>query len=68
LIKQVSRWLLAERKGPFRFRASDVVLWWVLISLVAISFVGDHQVISLGIAVAGGGMIGVLSVMGADPL
>jgi len=68
LLKAPGRWLLATREGPLRFRGIDVVLWWVLISLVGISFIGDHPLVALTIAITGGAMIGVLSVMGADAL
>jgi len=57
-----------SKKGLFRLRTVDVVLWWVLISLVAISFIGDHPLVALTIAITGGAMIGVLSVVGADAL
>jgi hypothetical protein len=40
----------------------------VLISFVGISFIGDHPLVALTIAITGGAMIGVLSVMGADAL
>lgn len=68
LLKQPGRWLLAVREGPFRFRGIDAVLWWVLISLLSISFVANHPLLALVGAIAGGALIGVLSVLGADPL
>ena len=62
-----SSWF-AFKDQPFRFRTIDVVLWWVLISLVAISFVGEHPMVTITLAISGGAMIGVLTVLGADPL
>jgi hypothetical protein len=56
------------KKGPFRFRLVDVVLWWVLVSLVAISLIADHPLVALTIAIMGGTMIGVLCVVGSNPL
>lgn len=40
----------------------EAILLWVLISLLAISFVGDSPLLGLGIATAGGIAIGVLLV------
>jgi hypothetical protein len=57
-----------SKKGLFRLRTVDVVLWWVLISLLSISFVANHPLPALVGAIAGGALIGVLSVLGADPL
>jgi putative inorganic carbon (HCO3(-)) transporter len=45
---------------PFRFGMGDAVLWWVLINLVAISFIGDHPYFALGFAILGGALIGIL--------
>jgi hypothetical protein len=39
----------------------EVVVWWVLISLLAISFVGDHFGWALALAIAGGALIGLLA-------
>ncbi len=36
----------------------EVLLLWVLLSLVSISFVGDHPYVALGIAILGGGYLG----------
>jgi hypothetical protein len=44
-----------------------VLLWWVLISLVAISLIAGHPMIALSTAIAGGTMIGVLCVIGSNP-
>jgi fructose-specific phosphotransferase system IIC component len=62
-----SSWFVFKDR-PLRFRTIDVVLWWVLISLVAISFVGEHPIVTIAIAITGGAMIGVLTVLDADPL
>ena len=67
LLMRAKDWLSAAGERPFRFRWMDVVLWWVMISLVSISFIADHPFLALGIAIAGGVMIGVLCVIGADP-
>ena len=57
-----------SRDLPFRFRPLDVILWWVLMSLLSISFVGAHPTVAITIAISGGALIGVLTVLGADPL
>jgi hypothetical protein len=44
-----------------------VLVWWVLISLFAISLIADHPMIALSTAIAGGTMIGVLCVIGSNP-
>jgi len=67
LIQRGSKWVLTTQKGPFRFRSADVVLWWVLVSLVAISLIADHPLVALTIAIAGGIMIGILCVLGSNP-
>jgi hypothetical protein len=36
----------------------EILLLWVLLSLVSISFVGDHPYLALGIAILGGGHLG----------
>jgi hypothetical protein len=59
--------LLLSLKRSGTFRLIDVLLWWVLISLVAISLVADHPMIALSIALAGGTMIGILCVIGSSP-
>jgi putative inorganic carbon (HCO3(-)) transporter len=51
-----------------RWRVLEVMLTWILLSLVAISFVGDYPYVSLGIAVVGGIYLGFLSVPGVDLL
>lgn len=45
-----------------RWRIAEVMVTWVLIALVAISFVGDHPYWALAIAAAGGIYIGFLAV------
>lgn len=45
-----------------RWRVAEVMLTWVLISLVSISFVGDYPHWALAIAAAGGIYIGFLAV------
>ena len=67
LLKGAAGWLVAAPKGPFRFRVVDVVLWWILISLVSITFIADHPAVALTIAISGGAMIGVLCVIGSRP-
>ena len=47
-----------------RWRTFEVLLTWVLLSLVSISFVGDYPYVSLAIALAGGVYLGYLSVPG----
>jgi putative inorganic carbon (HCO3(-)) transporter len=54
------------QRRPFRFSAVDGVLWWVLISLVAISFIGNHPYLALSIAVVGGALVGVLTTINAN--
>jgi hypothetical protein len=66
MLKRAGKWLVAAQKGPFRFRLVDVVLWWVLVSLVAISVIAEHPLVALTAAIAGGTMIGVLCVVGSD--
>lgn len=64
----VARWLVTAPDTSFRFRVVDVVLWWILVSLVAISLISDHPFVALTIAISGGTMIGVLCVIGSKPL
>jgi hypothetical protein len=45
-----------------RWRVVEVLLTWVLVSLVAISFVGDYPYWALGFAAAGGIYVGLLAV------
>ncbi|MEJ2080449.1 MAG: O-antigen ligase family protein [Acidobacteriota bacterium] len=45
-----------------RWRVVELLLTWVLISLVSISFVGDHPFWALAIAAAGGIYIGFLAI------
>lgn len=59
--------LLRSLKRNGTFRLIDVLLWWVLISLVAISLIANHPMIALSTAIAGGTMIGVLCVIGSNP-
>jgi putative inorganic carbon (HCO3(-)) transporter len=42
-------------------RRWEIAVWWVLLSLLAISFVGDHPYIALAIAIAGGAALGTLA-------
>ncbi len=49
-----------------RWRVFEVMLTWVLLSLVAISFVGDYPYPSLAIALVGGVYLGFLSVPSVD--
>jgi len=48
------------RPPEFRRQAKwwEIVLLWVLLSLVSISFVGDHPYLALAIAVLGGVYLG----------
>ena len=59
--------LLRSFKRNGTFRLIDVLVWWVLISLFAISLIADHPMIALSTAIAGGTMIGVLCVIGSNP-
>ncbi len=67
IVHEVMKWFMSGPGGPFRFRAGSAILWWVLVSLCAISFVGNHPIVGLCIAVSGGIVIGVLLVIGAEP-
>jgi len=52
-------------RGPSdlgRWRLAEIFLSWILLSLVAISFVGDYPYLSLGIALLGGFYLGYLAV------
>jgi putative inorganic carbon (HCO3(-)) transporter len=42
-------------------RRWEIVVWWVLLSLLAISFVGDHPYWALAVAIAGGAALGTLA-------
>jgi putative inorganic carbon (hco3(-)) transporter len=48
----------------FRFRFSNVMLWWLGIAVLAISFIAGHPFIALTIAVTGGGALGIACVLG----
>ena len=50
-----------------RWRVVEVLITWILIALVAISFVGDHPYWALGIAGAGGIYIGFLAIPSFTP-
>ena len=67
LFTRAARWLPAAPEKPFRFRTIDVALWWILISLAAISLITDHPYLALTIAMSGGTMIGILRVVGSNP-
>jgi hypothetical protein len=49
----------AERRSVLK--RWEVLVWWVLVSLLAISFVGDHFGWALALAIAGGALIGLLA-------
>lgn len=66
-LTRAAKWLPAPLEKPFRFRTIDVVLWWILISLAAISLIADHPYVALTIAISGGTMIGILRVVGSNP-
>ncbi len=66
--KRVAGWLVGAPDRSFRFRMTDMGLWWVLISLLSISLIADHPHVALTIAILGGTIIGVLCVMGSKPL
>jgi putative inorganic carbon (HCO3(-)) transporter len=51
---------------PFRFGTVDGLLWWMFISLVAISFIGDHPYLALSTAILGGSLVGVLTTIYAN--
>jgi hypothetical protein len=68
LVRRAVRWLVGVPGTPFRFRVWDVVCWWLLVSLVSISFVAEHPLVALTIAISGGALIGVLCVVGWKPL
>jgi hypothetical protein len=41
----------------------EAILLWLLVSLLAISFVGDHPLLGLAIAIVGGVVLGILLVV-----
>lgn len=49
----------AKPMRGLRVTSRDVVLLWLLASLVAIAFVGDEALLGVGLAVVGGGVVGV---------
>ncbi len=64
LLHKVLRWFRANSQESLRFKAGSVFVWWVLVSLLAISFVGHHPIVTMSIAILGGASIGVLAVLG----
>jgi putative inorganic carbon (hco3(-)) transporter len=48
----------------FRFRFWNALLWWLVISILAISFVAGHPYLALTIAVIGGIALGIECVLG----
>jgi hypothetical protein len=68
LVRPGVRLLVGAPGTPFRFRVWDLVCWWLLISLVSISFVAEHPFVALTITISGGALIGVLCVVGSKPL
>jgi hypothetical protein len=52
----------------FHFRFIDAMLWWILAALVAISFIANHPLVALAIAIIGGIVLGIACVLGSKPL
>jgi hypothetical protein len=48
----------------FRFRFWNAMLWWLVISVLAISFVAGHPYLALTIAIMGGIALGIACVLG----
>jgi hypothetical protein len=53
---------------PFHFRFPEALLWWLLASLIAISYISSHPFAALAIAMLGGIALGVACVLGSKPL
>ena len=47
-----------------RWKAVEAILWWILASLLAISFVGVQPLFGLAIAIIGGLVMGAMLVTG----
>jgi len=56
LIRRLTAFLRFQVSGQARWW--EILLLWVLLSLVSISFVGDHPYVALGIAALGGVYLG----------
>jgi putative inorganic carbon (hco3(-)) transporter len=52
----------------FHFRFMEALLWWLLIALIAISYIANHSVVALAIAITGGIVLGVACALSSKPL
>ncbi|MFQ5340020.1 MAG: hypothetical protein ACE5F6_00580 [Anaerolineae bacterium] len=51
----------------FPTRTVNLFLLWVLFSLLAIAYIGQHPYLGLGIAIVGGIILGVMSFLYYEP-
>lgn len=51
----------------FPTRTVNLLLLWILFSLLAIAYIGEHPYLGLGIAIVGGIVLGVMSFLYYEP-
>ncbi|RME48414.1 MAG: hypothetical protein D6791_03390 [Chloroflexi bacterium] len=51
----------------FPTRTINLLLLWILFSLLAIAYIGQHPFLGLGIAIIGGIILGIMSFLYYEP-
>lgn len=56
-----------NQRMKFPTRTVNLFLLWILFSLLAIAYIGQHPYLGLGIAIVGGIVLGVMSFLYYEP-